>query len=475
MNHHLQRARILIEQSRLELAEKEIRGALAQEPSNAEAHALLGFCLVQSRKYDEASREAQLAVHLAPDQSYMHYVHSLVLEGLNQHRESKAAVETAIGLNPYDPNCFAQLGEIEFILGNWKAAEAAANEGLELDPERVRCTNLRARALVKQGRNREAQASIQSTLERSPDNAYSHANMGWSYLEKNESEKALEHFKEAMRLEPGMEWARQGIVEAMKSRYFIYRWIFNWFLWTSKLRGRASFAIIMGGYFGYIVLMRVAANNPALAPFIYPLLVVYATFAVLTWLSSPLFNLVLCTSRFGRLALSKNEIRTSTWVGVCVVMAAGLLIHFAFTRFVESFFGGMCFILIVPPLSRIYDCDEGWPRNTLALITIGMMGTGAIVVASMVLGAFLAGEVGKVLAGIGVLLFLPLAVCSVITQFATSYFVSARPKKTQSKGQMLWVLGWIGLCIMWLGMIGFTALLVTITALKNTPAVGVAP
>ncbi len=65
MNPHIQRARMLIEQSRVDMAEREIRGALAEEPDNAEAHALLGVCLVDMQKFDEARREAEMAVHLA--------------------------------------------------------------------------------------------------------------------------------------------------------------------------------------------------------------------------------------------------------------------------------------------------------------------------------------------------------------------------------------------------------------------------
>ncbi len=455
MNPHFQRARVLIGQSRFEMAEREIRMALTEEPDNADGHALLGVCLVSTKQFDEARKEVELAIHLAPDDPHTHYVHSLVLDALNQLRESKQAIEVAIGLNPYVTDYFAQLGQVELQLKNWGAAELAANQGLELDPEDVACTNLRAQALVKQGKNIEAQQSIRAALERTPDDAYSHANMGWSYLEQGQPEKGMEHFREALRLEPDMEWARRGIVEAMKARYFIYRWILNWFLWTAKLRDRAQFGLIFGAYIGYLVLGRIADANPVLAPFINPILIAYITFAIMTWLSSPMFNLVLRTSRFGRLALSKEEVKTSTWVGVCVVLALGMLISYLATGTREYLLGGITFALIIPPISRIYDCEEGWPRNTLALISIGMLGTGILVVASLLLGAWIPGEPGLALVGMGALLFLPLLVCSLATQFGMNFLISATPKRTESNGKLVWSIGLITLGLLWLGLLGF--------------------
>lgn len=467
MNPHLQRARILIGQSRFELAQREIRNALTEEPDNAEAHALLAVCLVDAKQFDEARREAQQAIHLAPDDCYTHYVYSVVLYSLNQLSESKQAVEEAIGINPYEVSYFAQLGQVELQLRNWKAAELAANQGLELDPEDVTCTNLRAQALVKQGKNIEAQQSIQSALQRSPDDADSHANMGWSYLEQGQAEKAMEHFREALRLEPEMEWARRGIVEAMKAHYTVYRWILNWFLWTAKLRERAQFGIVFGAYIGYQVLRKVADSNPVLAPFINPILIAYIVFALMTWLSSPLFNLVLRTNKFGRLALSKEEVKTSTWVGVCVVLAAIMLIGYLATGTAEYLLGGVSFALIVPPISKIYDCDEGWPRTTLSLISIGMLGAGVFMVTCMLSGAWVPGRVGRALSGSGAVFFFPLLICSIATQFGVNFLVNARPKRTESSGKLLWTLGLVAIGFIWLAMIGFTCLVVFVTMLDG--------
>ena len=57
----------------------------------------------------------------------------------------------AIGLNPYEANYFGILASLELQKSSWREALAAANQGLEIEPENTLCTNLRAQALVKLG------------------------------------------------------------------------------------------------------------------------------------------------------------------------------------------------------------------------------------------------------------------------------------------------------------------------------------
>lgn len=318
MSPHLQRGQLLLEQSRPEQAIAEFRQHLIGEPNDAAAHGLLALSLVELKEYREATDEAQSAVHLAPDLPFSHYVLARVLEARNRLSEAEAAIREAIELDPYDPDYFALLSSIRFQKHRWADALAAAEEGLAIDPEHVGCTNLRAMALTKQGRREQAGATIDAALARDPESAITHANQGWTLLERGEPKRAMEHFREALRLEPDLEWARVGIVEAMKARNIIYRWLLGYFLWMMKLPPRTQFAVIIGGYFGYRILNRVAANNPDLSPWIMPLLIAYIVFALATWLGDSLFNLLLRLDRFGRLALSREQIVASNWIGVCV-------------------------------------------------------------------------------------------------------------------------------------------------------------
>ena len=240
MSPHFQRALLLYHQERHDLAIAELQQALAEEPHNARAHAILALCLLKKDQLDAATQEAQQAIALAPDEAFSYHVFSEILKQRNRLPEAKTAISEAIRLNPSDSDYYSQLAAIELLQRDWNAALVAADHGLQVDPEHVACTNLRVQALTKLGRRTDADAAVETALLRDPDNPYTHANRGWTLLEQGNPAKAMEHFREALRLNPNMAWARQGIVEALKARHFIYRWMLGYFFWMLRLSRRAN-------------------------------------------------------------------------------------------------------------------------------------------------------------------------------------------------------------------------------------------
>src|SRR5262245_38453287 len=221
MDRSYQRALVLLQQGRYDLAEEELRRALAAAPDDGYLHALLAECLWERGDFGEATAEAQEAIHPEPELSVGHAALSRSLLSRNHVAEAERAIHEALRLDPGNPNFCAQLAAIHLERRDWQAALSAAERGLEADPEHIPCNNLRAMALVNLGRRDEAGLTMASTLARDPEVAFSHANQGWACLRAGDSQQALEHFREALRLEPNLEFARAGIVEAMKARNFI--------------------------------------------------------------------------------------------------------------------------------------------------------------------------------------------------------------------------------------------------------------
>lgn len=441
MNLHVKRGEILFHQDRIDLAEKELRLALVEEPNNALVHSILAMVLTKQERFSDAIESARIGITLSPDESYSFYAMSYVQLVRNDLKKAEAAIRVAIALSPEDADFYSQLSMIEHRKRRWKESLEAAEQGLSIDPEHIACINSRTEALVKLGRSIEADAALSSALQRSPEDAYLHANLGWSLLEQNKPDQALNHFREALRLEPELEFARLGIVEAMKARFFLYRWMLNWFLWMMKLREKMRWGIVVGSYVGFQVLRSIANNNPALAPWITPILVLYIVFAVMTWVASPLFNLVLRTNKFGRLALSSEEIRTSTWVGCCVVAALIGLVFFAITSDFFFLMAALTAGLLIPPISRIDSCSEGWPRATISLITIGLGFLSFVIVSTSLLGFVVGGQSGNTIQGIGGIFFFPCIVGAVATQFLINYLVSVSPRRGTDTGRIVWLIG----------------------------------
>ncbi len=420
---------LLLEQARYDTAEAELRQALAEDPENARAHAMLALCLIQSRQYERAAAAVDLARTLSPDDPFVFYVESRMLTERNCFPEAEAAVLEAIGLDPYEVEYFAQLACVRMEQRRWDAALVAAEQGLALDAENVTCTNLRAMALVKLGRRLEAGEAIASALRRQPEDADTHANMGWSLLENAQPQQALEHFREALRLNPNSQWARQGIVEAMKARYFVYRLILGWFLWMLRLSSGMQWGILVGAFVGYQVLRSIARGNPTLAPWITPLLIVYVVFAIMTWVASPLFDLVLRLNRFGRLALSREQIITSNWVGLCVLAALLSLTAYFLQAGSLWLLCALACGFMIPLVSRIYACQPGWPRKTLIAMTSVMASLGILVVGLVLCERWIPTELrpyALVVARLALVLFM---VGAVAGQFAVNALVQVRPRR----------------------------------------------
>lgn len=378
MSTHLARARLLIERSRFEQAISELQQHLAEDPNNAIVHSQLAFCLSELKKHREATEEAQLAVHLAPDLAFSHYVLAETYFARNRLSEALAAVNEAVRIDPEDADHWGLLARIHFKASRWRPALEAAEKGLEIDPEDDACTNLRAMCLVKLGRKSEAGATIDTALARNPENALSHANQGWTLLEQRQPQKAMEHFREALRINPELEWARLGIVEAMKARHGIYRWMLTWFFWMARLPPRAQFGVIIGGYFGIQYLRSLERTHPDWAVWITPLCIIYCVFALMTWIADPLFNLLLRLNRFGRLALSREQVVASNWLGLSLSAAIAMLVFAMVSDRGDAFFAAFACGMLCIPLSSIYRCRRGKPRKLMTLFTIALAAIGGV-------------------------------------------------------------------------------------------------
>ena len=305
-----QRAFLLLQQGRFDLAERELRRALTEDPNDPEAHALLALTLADLDRGAEALGEANAAVGMAPDLPLAHLARAQALLQLDRAADSEQAAREAIRLDPGNADAFAALSAALSARRQRQDALDAAEQALALDPEHAAATNLRAIALVRLGRRDEAAGALEGALSRDPENAVSHANRGWTLLHQNDVRGAMLAFREALRLEPDNAWARSGILEAMKARNPVYRGLLAYFLWMDRLSSGQRWGVIIGGYLA--------------ARFIPLLWIVYLPVVLLTWTGDAFFSLLLLLDPFGRLVLTREEKLAAGLVGVCLIGGLGL-------------------------------------------------------------------------------------------------------------------------------------------------------
>ncbi len=316
MSVHLARAELLLAQSRPVEAEREARQALSQDPGNAMAHSFLALCCVQQNRPEDALGEARTAVGLAPADPTSHRILGFVLHRLGRQQEALGAIDQGLRLNPNDPEAHVLRAAVQLSLRNWKLALQAAEDALALDAGHVEAANFRAMALTQLGRKQEAAMTVDFALNREPDNALSHANQGWNRLHQNDPKKAQVHFREALRLNPGLEYAREGMLEALKARNPVYRVMLAYYLWIGRQSGWIQTAFIIGVFFGGRIIDNLSESFPGLHWLFTPLMVLFVLFIYLSWTAQPLFNLMLRLDRFGRHVLSGDQRIGSTLFGI---------------------------------------------------------------------------------------------------------------------------------------------------------------
>jgi hypothetical protein len=152
----------------------------------------------------------------------------------------------------------------------------------------------------------------------------------------------------------------------------------------SKLSSGAQWGIILGGYFGNRLLGSLARSNPDLAPWVLPLRILYITFVVLTWTAYPMFNLLLRLNRFGRLALTPQQTVESNWVGSVFLLAMISLVGCLVMGFGSPWLMSLAvFGLLLLPLSGLFRCHVGWPRNVMLAAVIGLALIGLVAIAML--------------------------------------------------------------------------------------------
>lgn len=352
-NIHLARAEELLSQWRVDQAIDEVRRHFQEDPNDPLAHAIMARAEAHRGHNKEALKWAESAVHLAPDLGYCHYIRAFVLARMDKLKEAEASAVEALRINPFDPNFYCLLGQIRGHRSDWKGAVEAAEAGLALEAAHTGCANVRAMALLRQGKKDNAEAAIQSALANDPEDAASHTSQGWICLNRGERDRALEHFREALRLDPRMDMAREGVLEALRTKYPIYRVLFSYYQWMSRFNVGVQRGIIVGAFVAQASLRVVLNDFPAAGSVIMPLLVLYAAFVFLTWTGRSTFDVLLRFNPLGRLALTYNQVVASNWVGGCLVGAIVSLCLLPLTQFEGPLLSAAAFALLAIPASRL--------------------------------------------------------------------------------------------------------------------------
>lgn len=368
------RIELLLSQNRYDLARRDLAELLADDPDNAIAHAWMAICLLNENKAELARSEAGRAVTLEPENPYSHYVMALTHAVLKAHPETIDSANEALRLDPTFAPAHAVLARSRITTENYEAALAAADAGLAIEPENVALLNDRTVALERLGRIDEAIAAGSQSLQQDPDDSYSHATAGWTFVNSGRYREAQTAFRESLRLDPDNNYARQGMIVALNSRSLIFRAMHRFHVMLSRLQERSALLIIFGAWVLIHIISRNADQLPGGQYWATPMILLYVGFAIMTWVATPLFNAFLRFHPFGRHLLDRKQIWQSNLIAACILLSILSIICLPFLLgFTVAFGVAFYWMLSLPLIASVFAMPTVGKTRIFAVASVVVM------------------------------------------------------------------------------------------------------
>lgn len=375
MNDRLSHAQLLIQQGRFKDAEKILRDLLAQFPDDSYVLSTYAQVCLELNEFDQALQLIESSISLNPEVDFQFYIKSRILLAKKDLDGSESSIQEAILLDPTYGDYYAFKGHLQLLRKNFDAGLDLSNRALSLDPKNEFALNVRSSALLKLGREEESYETIKEALNEDPNNSYTHANLGWNFLEKGKIDPAMKHFKESLKNDPTSAYARAGMVEALKSKYLIYRWFMRYSFWMSKQKGNRQWLVIIGFY----LVMRLSnymAKQENLKSFFIPITAVLILIAFSSWLVNPITGLFIRFNSSAKHMLNEKEIRSSNFIAFSLLIAiVGVLFYLFFGKegYLSLVFFGVLMIIPLGFLNTPTIKKNILPIYTILLTVIGII------------------------------------------------------------------------------------------------------
>jgi tetratricopeptide (TPR) repeat protein len=348
LNPYASRGRFHYDQGRYVEAIAEFTRELAESPDDANIHAMIGISFSRLGNHKQAIENANKAIALEPDYDFGYYALALAQLEADRPKKAEAAIRRALEIDPDDASNHGVLASSLGHQGRWKAALEAAEAGLAIDPDDTFCAQIRAHALSLAGKKQEAVAAAHEHISDDPDSPHAHATLGWVYLRKGDHKAAEQHFAEALRLDPSEGLAREGLLESLRAKFPLYRWMIQFGAWQAQFSKAGQWVIIIAVLLLPRIIRAIARANPGLQPVLIPVAISISFLIWFTWIGEPLTNIVLLAHPLGRLALERH-VRFETAV-IATYLCAGVALLLLGIAFGPAFFfagGSLCVGLVL--------------------------------------------------------------------------------------------------------------------------------
>ena len=350
---------------------------LSHEPEHLLAQYCLGICKLNLKRVEEAGQLADSVIGQDPEFYGGFELKSDYFLELKKYNKALEYINTALSYNTENSDLWGKKSYVQYLLKNFDDALKSAESGLYYNAEHTYCLNMKTRVHAVKGDKSVVYENILKTLEVNPQNAYSHANAGWALLERRDYKNAKKHFFEALKINPNIAIAQSGMKEAVKATNPLYKLLLIYGFWMAKWGTKMQWVIIIAIYLFYRFIGFLSTHYPFLTPLFYLLIALL----LLSWILSPISNLVLLSDRYARYLLEKNETISAILTGSLVTLSiiafiCALLFTGEYSQYGQAF--GIYFLLLAIPTGTMLIPSSDISRRKLVKITIGIALVGLV-------------------------------------------------------------------------------------------------
>lgn len=360
---------LLQDQGRLEEAEACFYSVLAREPDNDFVYGRLALCqMSQPGKKRRALDTIAEAIRLRADEPFYFSVKAIVLGELHRGKEALEAAETAVRLNPEDTFALSAKANAYCAMDRWAEAEEWSRHALALDGDNAMAANILAHTLRMQGKRQLNAEAVERLLAADPEDSFAHVNAGWTALQAKDQPRAEQHFREALRLDPESDMAREGLLESFRARSWFYRAYLSYCFFMQRYTEGKQWMIFLGAFAVYQVSRKYLESlNPVYSGV---LVAVWLGLVLWVWLAPGIGNFLILLDRGARLALKPAERHQGIAVGGVFIAGALATIAGLVSGYYPILLAGVGMLATTIPASLTFGNASSRGRLVFGSITV---------------------------------------------------------------------------------------------------------
>ncbi len=235
---------------------------LTREPDSPWLHLRMGFVLMPLEDHIGSEKHFKKSIELDPDNADAFKGLGYLYWAMGRAGVADDYARKAVALDPDDEDCWILMAYLCLHFNDPKQALYCVERAENISPEDLRLTEIKTKArAIFRGKEqlsaKEQITSYESILAKDAENESAHVNIGLVYFnELKNYEKAEEHFRAALCIDPEDKEDQNLLIKALRKRDPVLKllwapltpalWIFKYFEWSWEKKWPLLFLLLTG-------------------------------------------------------------------------------------------------------------------------------------------------------------------------------------------------------------------------------------